>query len=484
MKTLKDILYKAGIIDVIGSTNTQIASLCFDSRKVTKGCLFIATRGTQVDGHNFIAKAIELGAVGILCEELPNELSNGVTYVRVSESSTALAQAAANFYDNPSEKIKLVGITGTNGKTTTATLLFKLYRKLGYNVGLLSTVKNQINDQIIPATHTTPDAIQLNALLSAMLDEGCEYCFMEVSSHAVDQKRTAALQFAGGVFTNITRDHLDYHKTFDAYLKAKKGFFDALPVEAFALTNADDKNGAVMLQNTRAKRISYSLNNMADYKGKIIENGFSGLLMNIDNQEVHCRLIGSFNAYNLLAVYGTAMCFGEDKLKVLTELSTLTSVEGRFDYILGANNIIGIVDYAHTPDALENVLNTINDVRTGNEKVITVVGCGGDRDTGKRPMMAKIACELSNRVILTSDNPRSEDPDEIIKQMQQGVPPTRVKRTLAIADRREAIKTAYALAEPGDIILVAGKGHENYQEIKGVKHHFDDKEELMNVLIS
>jgi len=485
MKTLKDILYKAGIVDVVGTTNLPIPSICFDSRKISKGCFFVAVRGIKTDGHDFIDQAISMGAAAIVCEELPEKINPSASYVKVKDSSVALGYLASNFYDNPAEKINLVGVTGTNGKTTTATLLFKLFRKLGYNTGLLSTVKNQINDQVIPSTHTTPDALQLNALLSAMVEEDCDYCFMEVSSHAVVQNRIKGVRFTGGVFTNITRDHLDYHQTFSAYIKAKQQFFDELDSEAFALTNIDDKNGEIMLQNTKAKRWTYSLKGMSDFKCKILENNFSGLLLNIDGQEVLCKLIGSFNAYNLLAVYGAAVLLEQDKFKVLTALSDLGSVEGRFDYIQSENNITGIVDYAHTPDALENVLNTIADIRGGHESVITVIGCGGDRDSGKRPIMAKIACEGSNRVILTSDNPRTEDPEEILNQMQKGVSPDQRSKTLTITDRKEAIKTACALAKPGDIILVAGKGHENYQEIKGVKYPFDDKQilkELFNTI--
>jgi UDP-N-acetylmuramoyl-L-alanyl-D-glutamate--2,6-diaminopimelate ligase len=481
MKTLKDILYKAGIIDIIGTTNMSIPSICFDSRKISKGCLFVAVRGTKTDGHDFIDQAVSMEVSAIVCEEFPSIINPSSSYVKVKDSSIALGYLAANFYDNPAEKIKLIGITGTNGKTTTATLLFKLFRKLGYNTGLLSTVKNQINDQVIPSTHTTPDALQLNALLSAMVSEDCEYCFMEVSSHAVVQNRIKGVRFTGGVFTNITRDHLDYHQTFSAYIKAKQQFFDELDEEAFALTNIDDKNGEIMLQNTKAKRWSYSLKGMSDFKCKVLENNFSGLLLNIDGQEVLCKLIGSFNAYNLLAVYGTAVLLEQDRFDVLTALSDLGSVEGRFDYIQSDNNITGIVDYAHTPDALENVLNTISDIRGGHESVITVIGCGGDRDSGKRPIMAKIACEGSNKVILTSDNPRSEDPQEILTQMQKGVTPDQKNKTLTITDRKEAIKTACALAKPGDIILIAGKGHENYQEIKGVKYPFDDKQILKEI---
>jgi UDP-N-acetylmuramoyl-L-alanyl-D-glutamate--2,6-diaminopimelate ligase len=474
MKLLKDILYKAGIVEVVGSTNLAITSLTFDSRNIEKDSLFIAVKGTQSDGHVYINDVIAKGAIAVLCEEFPAELNEKISYVKVLDSSAALGIVASNFYDNPSEKLKLVGVTGTNGKTTTVTLLFNLFKKLGYKVGLLSTVKNQINNDVLLSTHTTPDAIQLNALLRQMLEKGCTHCFMEVSSHAVVQNRINGISFIGGVFTNITHDHLDYHKTFDAYIKAKKRFFDLLGSKAFALTNKDDANGEVMLQNSKATKKTYSLRSMADFKCKVVENQFSGLLLNIDNQEVWSKLIGSFNAYNLLAVYATAVLLKEDKTNVLTTLSSLSSVEGRFQYIRTDNGIIGIVDYAHTPDALQNVLKTISDIRTGNEQVITVVGCGGDRDAAKRPMMAKIACDLSNKVILTSDNPRSEEPEVIIKQMQQGVDAVNNKKTISITDRSEAIKTACSYAKPGDIILIAGKGHEKYQEIKGVKHDFDD----------
>ncbi|MES2591427.1 MAG: UDP-N-acetylmuramoyl-L-alanyl-D-glutamate--2,6-diaminopimelate ligase [Bacteroidota bacterium] len=474
MKLLKDILYKVGLVEVVGSTNVAITAISFDSRKIEKDSLFVAIKGTLSDGHKYIDDTITKGAVAILCEVLPEVLNDRITYLKVNDATAALGIVAANFYDNPSESIQLVGVTGTNGKTTTVTLLFNLFKKMGYKVGLLSTVKNQINNEIIPATHTTPDAIQLNALLRQMLDKGCTHCFMEVSSHAVVQNRIAGIHFAGGVFTNITHDHLDYHKTFDEYIKAKKGFFDALGSDAFALTNKDDANGMVMLQNTKAGKKTYSLRGMADYRCKVVENQFSGLLLNIDNQDVWSKLIGNFNAYNLLTVYATAVLLKEDKTNILTTLSTLNSVEGRFQYIRSDNGVIGIVDYAHTPDALLNVLKTINDIRTGNEQVISVVGCGGDRDSAKRPLMAKIAGDMSNRVILTSDNPRSEDPDAIIKEMQKGVDAVNYKKTLSITDRNEAIKTACSIAKPGDIILVAGKGHENYQEIKGVKHPFDD----------
>ncbi len=482
MKLLKDILYKAGILEVVGSTNIAITSLSFDSRKIEKDSLFIAIKGTQSDGHKFINDTISKGAVAILCEKIPENINEKIAYIKVADASLALGIIASNFYDNPSEKIKLVGITGTNGKTTTATLLFSLFKKLGYKVGLLSTVKNQINNDVIAATHTTPDSIQLNALLRQMIEKGCTHCFMEVSSHAVVQNRITGIHFTGAVFTNITHDHLDYHKTFDEYIKAKKKFFDGLGSNAFALTNRDDANGEVMLQNTKATKRTYSLHTMADFKCKVVENQFSGLHLNIDNNEIWSKLIGSFNAYNLLAVYATAILLKEDKTNVLTTLSTLGSVEGRFQYIRNNNGVIGIVDYAHTPDALQNVLKTINDIRTGNEKVITVVGCGGDRDSAKRPIMAKIACELSTKVILTSDNPRSEEPEKILKDMQAGVDAVNFKKTVSIADRYEAIKTACSYANDGDIILVAGKGHEKYQEIKGIKHPFDDIEVLQENL--
>ncbi|MBL7891753.1 MAG: UDP-N-acetylmuramoyl-L-alanyl-D-glutamate--2,6-diaminopimelate ligase [Bacteroidia bacterium] len=478
MKLLKDILYKAGLVEVIGSTNLAITSVCFDSRKVEKDSLYVAVKGTQNDGHKFIDQAIAAGAIGIVCEDLPANIDEKISYARVNNSSYALGMIASNFYDNPSSKIKLVGVTGTNGKTTTVTLLFNLFKTLGYKAGLISTVKNQINLEVIPATHTTPDAVSLNELLKQMVERGCQYCFMEVSSHAVVQHRITGLSFAGAVFTNITHDHLDYHKTFDQYIKAKKEFFDQLGEDAFALVNKDDANGMVMLQNTKAKKKTYALKSNADFKCKIMENQFSGLLLNVDGSEVWTKLIGTFNAYNILAVYATATLLKENKVNILTTLSNLNSVEGRFEYVHTGNGIVGIVDYAHTPDALLNVLKTVNDIRTGNEQVISIVGCGGDRDAQKRPLMAQIACELSTKVILTSDNPRSEDPDEIIRQMQKGVEPQHYKKVLTVPDRKEAIKMACSIANPGDIILLAGKGHETYQEIKGVKHPFDDMEIL------
>lgn len=482
MKLLSDILYKVRLEEVIGSTHMAIASVTFDSRKVKKDSLFVATRGTAVDGHDYLEKAITAGAVAIVCEELPLVKLETVTYVKVTDSGFALGIMACNFFDNPSEKLKLVGVTGTNGKTTTVTLLFNLFKSLGYSVGLLSTVQNKINNTVIPATHTTPDALTLNELLHEMVEQSCEFAFMEVSSHAVVQNRIAGLSFTGAVFTNITHDHLDYHKTFDEYIRAKKRFFDFLPHTAFALVNRDDKNGLIMMQNTKAKKYTYALRNSADYKCRIVENHLNGLLLNLDNQELWVKLIGTFNAYNVLAVYATGLLLKQDKTNVLTALSNLNSVEGRFQYIKSPNGVIGIVDYAHTPDALKNVLETIKDIRTGNEQVITLVGCGGDRDSAKRPVMAAIACEYSNKVILTSDNPRSEDPEEILNQMQKGVSPNDVKKTLRISDRREAIKTACSLSQKGDIILIAGKGHEKYQEIKGVKHDFDDLEILKETI--
>jgi UDP-N-acetylmuramoyl-L-alanyl-D-glutamate--2,6-diaminopimelate ligase len=461
-----------------------IASVTFDSRKVKKGSLFVAVRGTATDGHAFIQTALDNGAAAIVCEELPEHQIASVTYVKVKDSSLSLGIIACNFFDNPSTKLKLVGVTGTNGKTTTVTLLFNLFRSLGYSVGMLSTVQNKINNTIIRSTHTTPDALTLNELLATMVEQDCEYVFMEVSSHAVVQHRITGLQFAGGAFSNITHDHLDYHKTFDEYIKAKKGFFDQLPAEAFALVNKDDRNGMVMMQNTKASKYTYGMKNMADFKCRIIENHLNGLLLNLDNQEIWVRLIGTFNAYNILTVYATAILLKQDKTNVLTALSNLQSVEGRFQYIKSKGGVIGIVDYAHTPDALKNVLETIKDIRGGNEQVITLVGCGGDRDSAKRPVMAAIACEYSNRVILTSDNPRSEDPEEILNQMQKGVDAKDQKKTLRITDRREAIKTACSLSQPGDIILIAGKGHEKYQEIKGVKHEFDDLEILKETILT
>ncbi|MDP4289473.1 MAG: UDP-N-acetylmuramoyl-L-alanyl-D-glutamate--2,6-diaminopimelate ligase [Bacteroidota bacterium] len=482
MKKLSDILYKVRLVEVSGPTSIQVNDICLDSRKVEPGCLFVAVRGTQVDGHDFITQAFQDGAVAVVCEEFPEFRSDEITYIKVFDSSQALGQIAANFYDHPSDKMRVIGVTGTNGKTTIATLLFNLFRSLGYKAGLISTVCNKIEDTEYPTTHTTPDAISLNQLFSEMVEQKCKYCFMEVSSHSIVQERIAGIQFAGGIFTNITHEHLDFHKTFDEYIKAKKRFFDELSPSAFALSNLDDKNGSVMIQNTRANRKFYSLKTLTDFRAKIIENRIDGLQLDIDEHDVWFRLVGNFNAYNLLAIYGAAVLLGEQPDAVLTAMSNLEAVEGRFDYIKSQAGIVGIVDYAHTPDALLNVLNTIENLRTGDEQVITVVGCGGDRDRTKRPIMARIAAEKSDRLILTSDNPRSEDPEAIITEMQQGIDAHLAKKTISIVNRREAIKTACALALPGDIILIAGKGHEKYQEIKGVRHHFDDKETLNEFL--
>lgn len=482
MKSLKDILYGVSLKQVKGSTAEQITGLCFDSRNVTPGVLFIAVRGTETDGHAFIDRAIELGAKAVLCEEFPEVLLQNVSYFMTDNSAKALGILASNYYDNPSSKLKLVGVTGTNGKTTVATLLFQLFMAMGYKTGLISTVQNQINKLVIPATHTTPDPLVLNSLLNDMVESGCDFCFMEVSSHAMAQSRTEGLTFAGGIFTNLTHDHLDFHKTFDAYLKAKKSFFEGLGKQSFALTNIDDKNGIVMLQNTGAHRKTYGLKNMADFKAKIIENHFSGLLLNIEGEEVWFKMVGSFNAYNLLAVYATALLLEQDRTRVLTSLSRLSGAEGRFDYIISPSGIIGIVDYAHTPDAVQNVLSTIQDIRKGTEQVITVLGCGGNRDKAKRPLMAQVACDWSTKVILTSDNPRMENPELIIRDMEMGVMPDKKRKTLSIIDRKEAIRTACHLAKPGDIILVAGKGHEKYQDIGGQKLPFDDKEILIEFL--
>jgi UDP-N-acetylmuramoyl-L-alanyl-D-glutamate--2,6-diaminopimelate ligase len=480
---LSDLLYKVPLLATAGPMTTDITYLTMDSRRVTPGSLFIAVRGTAVDGHSFIPKAIEQGAAAILCESFPADRPSHITFVQVENAPRAMGFVAANFYGHPAKKVRLVGVTGTNGKTSVATLLFRLFRALGYHCGLLSTVQNQIDDTVIPATHTTPDAITTNELLTQMLRQGCTHVFMEVSSHAVVQERIAGLHFAGGIFTNITRDHLDFHGTFDNYIKAKKGFFDQLPRSAFALTNADDKRGAVMLQNTLARKESYSLQTIGTFKGKILADGLFGLEMTVDERQVWFKLIGKFNAYNLLAVYGAAVLLGEDDEEVLTELSSLTPPPGRFEQVISDHKIVGIVDYAHTPDALQNVLETIVNLRQDNEasvlpQIITVVGCGGNRDTGKRPEMARIACQLSDRVILTSDNPRFEDPMAILEQMQAGIPPIDYKKTKTIEDRREAIRAAVQMARPHDIILVAGKGHETYQDIQGTKHDFDDRLEL------
>jgi len=479
---LKDILYKVNIRSVKGNTNIEINDLQIDSRKVTAGSCFIAIDGTTSNGHDYIEKAIENGAVAIIHEKFSAIPQDRVTYIEVENSAIAAGVMSHNFYNAPSAQIQLVGVTGTNGKTTIATLLWKLFNGLGYKCGLISTVQNQIGEKIIEATHTTPDAISINALLRQMVDAKCEYVFMECSSHAIHQHRIAGLQFAGGLFSNITHDHLDYHKTFDEYIKVKKSFFDKLPSTAFAISNADDKRGTVMLQNTAAKKYFYSLKTMADFKGKILDDSLTGLHMTINELEVYFRLIGEFNAYNLLAVYGTAVCLGEEKNKVLEILSSLDGAEGRFDYMVSKKDkVIGIIDYAHTPDALLNVLATIKKLKKGYEHVITVVGCGGDRDKTKRPIMAAVACEHSDKVIFTSDNPRSEDPLEILREMEAGVSVVARKKYITVADRKEAIKTAVSLASKEDIVLVAGKGHEKYQDIKGVKYDFDDKKVLNEI---
>lgn len=474
MKLLKDILYRAGIEEVVGTTEHEVRQIAFDSRKVEANTVFVAIKGVQSDGHDFISAAIDAGACAVVCEKLPGNCSDEVTYVRVKNSAKALAEMGANFHDHPSKKLELIGVTGTNGKTTTVTLLYKLFQSLGHKCGMLSTVENRIGEQVLSATHTTPDALTINELLAKMVSEGCTHCFMEVSSHAVVQHRTTALQFKVGVFTNISRDHLDYHSTFKEYIRAKKQFFDQLPASAFALINSDDRNGATMVQNTQATKRTFGLKTMADFRAKIIENQLTGLQLQMGDSDLYSRLVGGFNAYNLLAIYGTAMLLDQEKLAVLTSISSLEAVAGRFQLIKSPGNITAVVDYAHTPDALKNVLATIKGVRTGTEKVITVVGCGGNRDAGKRPLMSKIACEYSDRVVLTSDNPRFEDPEAIVADMQKELDPVDTAKTLAIVSRKEAIKTACALAEPGDIVLVAGKGHETYQEIEGKKWPFDD----------
>ena len=476
---LNDILYKVSIKSVYGSTGIVVKDLQADSRKVSAGSCFIAIPGNTVDGHDFIETAVNNGATAVICEKMPTVLKDSITYVVVENSSVAAGLISHRFYGEPSSKFKLVGVTGTNGKTTIVTLLWKLFTGMGHKCGLVSTVQNQVGNTVIAATHTTPDAISLNKLLKRMLDEGCEYVFMECSSHAIQQQRIAGLEFAGGVFSNITHDHLDYHKTFDEYIRVKKSWFDGLPATAFAISNADDKRGLVMLQNTNAKKYLYSLKTLADFKGKIIENSLLGLHMLVNDVDVHFKLIGAFNAYNLLSVYGVAVCLHADKNEVLQVLSNLSGAEGRFDYILSKNeHIIGIVDYAHTPDALLNVLATIKNLRQGAEKIITVIGCGGNRDTSKRPIMAEVACQHSDKVIFTSDNPRNEDPLVILKEMEAGVNVVARKKYITIADRREAIKTAVSLGSKEDIILVAGKGHEKYQDIKGIKYEFDDKNVL------
>ena len=474
MKQLKDILYKVHIEAVHGATDITVSKIEFDSRKIELNDVFVAIRGTLSDGHDYIEKALSLGAIAVICEEFPSVIVNGVTYIKVKDSNEALAFLAANYYENPSENIRLVGVTGTNGKTTIASLLYQLFKKAGYKVGLLSTVKIMVDEQEFKATHTTPDSLTINKYLDLMVQEGCEFCFMEVSSHGVHQKRTEGLRFEGGVFTNLSHDHLDYHNSFAEYRDVKKSFFDNLSKDAFAITNIDDKNGLVMLQNTKARKLTYALKSYADYKAQILENQLSGLLLKINDNEVWVKLIGSFNAYNLLAIYGVAVELGIEKVEALRLLSELESVSGRFQFIVSETNITAIVDYAHTPDALENVLKTIEDIRTKNEQLITVVGCGGNRDKTKRPIMANIASTLSDKAIFTSDNPRSENPETIIEEMEKGVEPQNFKKTVSILDRKQAIKAACQLANPNDIILIAGKGHETYQEINGVRTDFDD----------
>jgi UDP-N-acetylmuramoyl-L-alanyl-D-glutamate--2,6-diaminopimelate ligase len=481
-KRLKDILRKVAVSAVHGPTDVVVNELCIDSRKAAPGAMFIARKGTVVDSHKFIPEVVEKGVVAIICEEMPKDTKKDVTYICTENSDEALGKVSSAFYDYPSETVILCGVTGTNGKTTIATLLYQLFTELGYATGLISTVRNMIDKKSVDATHTTPDAISINALLKEMADAGCTYCFMEVSSHAIHQKRIAGLEFAGGIFTNITHDHLDYHGNFKEYINTKKSFFDLLPGAAFALVNADDKNGKVMLQNTSASKVTYGLHSACDYRGKVMENLLDGLLMSINGKETWCQLIGEFNAYNLLAVYATAVLLKQDEEKILTLLSKLDTAEGRFEHIRSEDGITAIVDYAHTPDALQNVLRTINAIRTGNEELITVVGAGGDRDRTKRAVMAQIAGEMSTRLILTSDNPRSENPSAIIDEMKAGVSAIDFKKLLVITNRREAISTACAMAKPGDIILVAGKGHEKYQEIDGVKHPFDDKEILKELM--
>lgn len=473
---LRELLRFAGKYEIYGNEEIEVNGMEIDSRNIKENNAFIAIKGTQADGHNYIEKAIELGATTIICEKLPEIQNNAVTYVVVNNTEDIVGKIATTFYGNPTEKLDLVGVTGTNGKTTIATLLYDMFRSFGYKVGLISTVCNYIDGEAIPTEHTTPDPITLNRLLGRMADEGCKYAFMEVSSHSVAQKRIGGLKFAGGIFTNLTRDHLDYHKTVENYLKAKKTFFDELPKTAFALTNADDKNGLVMVQNTKAKVATYSLRTMADFKGKVLEDGFEGMLMDINNTEVNVQFIGKFNAYNLLAVYGAANLLGKKPEEILVQLSTLRPVNGRFDSVRSPKGYTAIVDYAHTPDALVNVLNAIHDVLKGRGNVITVVGAGGNRDKGKRPIMAQESVKQSDKVIITSDNPRFEEPQDIINDMLAGLNKEEMKKVLAITDRKEAIRTACMLAKQGDVVLIAGKGHENYQDIKGVKYHFDDKE--------
>ena len=481
MKTIAQLIQQVPDVSLVGNAQVTALHLTYDSRHVGEGSFFFAIQGTQVDGHQFIDAVVEKGAAAIVCETLTENITPTVTYIKVKDSTEAMGLMAAEFYDHPSKKLKVTAITGTNGKTTVATLLFRLFRSFGHNVGLLSTVQNQINETVIPSTHTTPDSIRINELLEHMVEQGCEYAFMEASSHAIHQNRIKGLHFAGVAFTNITHDHLDYHETFANYIAAKKKLFDEVNEDAFALTNKDDKNGMVMLQNTKATRYSYGLKSMADFKAKILESDFTGMLLSIDEQDAWFRLVGNFNAYNLLAVYGTAFLLGKEKIEIIKHLSNIEAVKGRFEYVSSEQGVIAIVDYAHTPDALKNILDTINELRNRNEQLITVVGCGGNRDAAKRPIMADIATEHSTKVIFTSDNPRTENPETILDEMQKGVKPLHFKKTLRISDRKEAIKAAVAQAQKGDIILIAGKGHENYQEINGVKHHFDDKETVLEM---
>jgi len=483
---LQELLYKVSVLKVVGTTNAEVTDVAFDSRKVKKDALFVAVKGMQSDGHTYIKQTIKAGATVIVLEDMPTDLDDTITYVQVADSNIALGIIAANFYDNPSEKLKLVGVTGTNGKTSIVSMLSQMFDLLNVKVGMLSTIQNKINDEVIPSTHTTPDALQLNFLLNKMIEAGCEYCFMEVSSHAIAQGRISGLNFAGGIFTNITQDHLDYHNTFAEYRDVKKSFFDKLSKSAFALTNKDDKNGLKMLEGTKADKTTYALKSVADYKCRVLENQFEGMLLNINKVDVWVKLIGDFNAYNMLSVYAVANQFGFEDYQVLTAMSMLNAAEGRFQYLQSQEKITAIVDYAHTDDALKNVISTINKIRTNAEQLITVVGCGGDRDKTKRPLMAAVACNLSNQVILTADNPRSENPDAIIEDMLAGLDPVQKKKVLVITDRAQAIKTACRLANTNDIVLVAGKGHEKYQEIKGEKFPFDDLEELkqsLNIII-
>ncbi|GAB5565598.1 MAG: UDP-N-acetylmuramoyl-L-alanyl-D-glutamate--2,6-diaminopimelate ligase [Winogradskyella sp.] len=482
MKVLKDILYKVTINAVVGSTSIFINKIEFDSRKVAQEDVFVAITGAVSNGHDFIEKAIEKGANTIVCETLPENLQEGVTYVEVANSNEALAFMAANFYEHPSQNLRLVGVTGTNGKTTVTSLLYQLFKNAGYKVGLLSTVKIMVGDTEYKATHTTPDSLSINYYLKLMNDEGVEFCFMEASSHGIHQSRIEGLKFEGGIFTNLSHDHLDYHSSFAEYRDVKKSFFDVLPKEAFVLSNIDDKNGLVMLQNTQARKYTYALKNYADYRAQILENEFSGLLLKVNDNELWTRLIGSFNAYNILAIYGAAELLGLEKVEILRLISELENVSGRFQYLISENKITAIVDYAHTPDALKNVLQTVNNIRTNNEQLITVVGCGGDRDKTKRPKMAHIASALSTKVIFTSDNPRSENPETIIQEMEEGVEPQNFKKTLSITDRKQAIKTACQMAQSKDIILIAGKGHETYQEINGERFDFDDYKTVNELL--